>query len=319
MVGGPALTVTRALAAAVLTDLELAGNIGKKGSETDLTVFDRKKGDFVLSLIVPHRFPEKLMPLLFALGGADAAVVSVSELTRSLGDTIVAVDAFAPPHVAVFLPGTVVQEQVRPLLKGTVLGGAPAFSSHHELAQFLSDPARAPRPAAGTAVMVDQSFEVKGVGTVVLGKVHAGPVRVNQKLQVLPGGPEVSVRSIQIHDDNHDAGPAGVRVGLALRGASVDDLPRGCVLADGAKTAVVEAVEGHFRANPFFKPAPSAGNVVHVASGFASSPGRIADVGANSMRVELEKPVVRLEGLPAVVAALDAPGSRLVGSFSSME
>lgn len=310
------MSVTRALAAAVLTDLELAGKIGKKGTETDLSIFDRKKGDFVLSLIVPHRFPEKLMPLLFALGGADAAVVSVAELDRALGDTIVAVDAFRPPHTAIFLPGAVVAEQVAPLVKGTVLEGAPVFDSHHELAEFLSDPARAPRPAQGTAVMIDQAFDVKGVGTVVLGKVHAGPVRVNQKLRVMPRGPEVSVRSIQIHDDDHDQGPPGVRVGLALRGASVDDLPRGCVLAEGAKVEVVEAIEGPFRANPFFKPAPAVGHVVHVASGLASAPGRVAAVGDGSMRVELAKPVVRLEGLPAAVGALDAPGSRLVGSFS---
>jgi selenocysteine-specific translation elongation factor len=309
------MTVTRALTGAVLTDLELAGKIAKKGTETDLTIFDRKKGDFVLSLIVPHRYPEKVMPLLFALAGADAAVVCIGELTRALGDTIVAVDAFAPPTAAVFLPGPVTREQLAPLTMGTALEKAPVFESHHELADFLSDPARAPRPAAGTAVLVDQSFDVKGVGTVVLGKVHAGPVRVNQKLQVLPKGPEVSVRSIQIHDDDHDAGPPGVRVGLALRGASVDDLPRGSVLAAGAKAPVAPSVSGPFRANRFFKPAPAAGDVVHVASGFGSSPGRVAEAGPASLTVELEKPLVRVEGLPAVVAALDAPGSRIVGSF----
>jgi selenocysteine-specific translation elongation factor len=310
------VTVTRALTAAVLTDLDLAGKVAKRGSETDLTIFDRKKGDFVLSLLVPHRYPEKLMPLLIALAGADAAVVSVGELTRALGDAIVAVEAFRPPSVAVYLPGAVSRDQLQPLLRGTLLERAPTFDTHHALSDFLGDEARAPRPAQGTAVMVDQSFEVKGVGTVVLGKVHAGPVRVNQKLTALPAGAETSVRSIQIHDDDHDTGPAGVRVGLALRGATVDDVPRGTVLASGALTPTVEVVEGPFRPNAFFKPPPSVGAVVHVASGFGSSPGRVAAADGATLRVELEKPLVRLEGLPAVVASLDAPGSRIVGWFS---
>src|SRR5690242_8872402 len=111
--------ITRALTAGLLTDLDLASKVGKKGTETDITIFDHKKNEFVLSLVVPHRFPEKLTPLLFTLGMADAAIVSARELTRNLAEEVVATDLFAPPSGMVFAPGPVTEDQLSPLLKGT--------------------------------------------------------------------------------------------------------------------------------------------------------------------------------------------------------
>ena len=309
------MTVKRAITAAVLTDLDLAGKIGKKGGESDLTIFDHKKNEFVLSLVVPHRFPEKLPPLLFALGMSDIVVLSARELTKTLAEEVVASDLFSPPGGIIHAPGPVSQEQLAPLLKGTALERYPVVTNHFEVADYVSSTDRKVRKCDGTMVLVDQAFEVKGVGAVILGKVHAGPIRVNQKLQVLPKGPEVSVRSIQIHDDDHAEGPAGVRVGLAVRGAKVEELSRGTVLAAGVSPPVVQSVSGAFAANKFFKPAPTKGQVVHVACGLDSVPGRIEEVAAGSLTVALERPIVRVPGLPALVASLDAPGSKIVGAF----
>lgn len=307
--------VTRALTCAVLTDPDLASKIGKKGTETDVTIFDHKKNEFVLSLVVPHRFPEKLTPLLFSLGMADAVVVSARELTRTLAEEVVATDLFSPPSGLVFAPGPVTEDQLGPLLKGTALERFKVVTSHFEVADYLSSPDRHPRKADGTVVLVDQAFDVKGVGAVILGKVHAGPVRVHQKLRVLPGGGEAQVRSIQIHDDDHPEGPAGVRVGLAVRGVEVKDLPRGTVLEDGAKLEAKDVVEGEFAPNKFFKPAPAAGQVVHAVCGLDAVPGKIESIGSGRARLKLERPLTRLKGLPVVVASLDAPGSKIVGAF----
>lgn len=309
------MTVTRALTAAVLTDLELAGRLGKKGTETDLSIYDHKKNEFVLSLVVPHRFPEKLSPLLLALGMADAAVLSVRELSRTLGEAVVACDLFAPPSGMIFAPGPIVADQLAPLLKGTALERYPIVTSHFEVADFLTDVHRHPRKVEGAMVLVDQSFDVKGVGAVVLGKVHGGPVKVHQKLRVLPHGGEAQVRSIQIHDDDHAEGPAGVRVGLALRGVDVNDLPRGTVLAESPKLETTETVDGLFARNKFFKPAPAPGQVVHAFLGLDDVPGRIEAVDEATARVKLDRPAVRVPGLPAVLAALDAPGSKIIGAF----
>jgi len=307
--------VTRALTAAVLTDLDLAGKLGKKGTETDLTIFDHKKNEFVLSAVVPHRFPEKLPPLLFALGMADAVVLSARELSKTLAEEVVATDFVAPPSGVICASGALSADQLAPLLKGTVLERYPVVNSHFEVLDFLMNADRRYRTCEGTVVLVDQAFEVKGVGTVVLGKVHGGPVKVHQKLRLLPGGGEAQVRSIQIHDDDHPEGPVGTRVGLALRGTDSKALPRGTVLEAGSKVEVTDTVEGEFAPNKFFKPPPSAGQVIHALCGLDATPGRIESIGGGRAKLKLERPIARVSGLPVVVASLDAPGSKIVGAF----
>ena len=307
--------ITRALTAAVLTDLDLAGKLGKKGGETDLTIFDYKKNEFVLSAVVPHRFPEKLPPLLFSLAMADAVVISARELSRTLAEEVVATDFIVPPAGVICTSGGVTADQLAPLLKGTHLEKYPVVNSHFEVLDFLTSVDRRYRRCDGTVVLVDQAFEVKGVGTVVLGKVHGGPVKVHQKLRISPGGGEVQVRSIQIHDDDHPEGPVGTRVGLAVRGADSKLLPRGTVLDAGGVIANSDTVEGEFASNKFFKPAAAAGQVVHALCGLDAAPGRIESIGGGKAKLKLERPIARVSGLPVVVASLDAPGSKIIGAF----
>ncbi|GAC1318880.1 MAG: selenocysteine-specific translation elongation factor [Chloroflexota bacterium] len=78
---------------------------------------------------------------------------------------------------------------------------------------------------------VDRVFSVRGFGTVVTGTLHSGLVRVDEELEVLPGGRRVRVRGLQTHGEHrHDAGP-GSRVAINVSGATRDDIERGDVLA----------------------------------------------------------------------------------------
>ena len=75
--------------------------------------------------------------------------------------------------------------------------------------------------------MVDHSFSVKGVGEVILGFVKKGVVRKYDKLTLLPANKEVIVRSIQMQDEDYDEAEAGSRVGLAIKGVTVEEIKRG--------------------------------------------------------------------------------------------
>ena len=48
----------------VLGEQTIANDFGKKGTVTDLTVYDRKESDIIRTWVVPNGFPEKIQPLL---------------------------------------------------------------------------------------------------------------------------------------------------------------------------------------------------------------------------------------------------------------
>ena len=84
-------------------------------------------------------------------------------------------------------------------------------------------------------MVVDHCFDVKGVGTVILGKVINGKVKQYDNLKLYPAGIDVMIKSIQMHDDpvNESVTPARVRTGTercqARRGGPRRcDLSRGC-------------------------------------------------------------------------------------------
>jgi selenocysteine-specific elongation factor len=76
---------------------------------------------------------------------------------------------------------------------------------------------------------VDRCFVLSGAGVVVTGTVHAGEIRVDDRLLLTPSGLEVRVRSL--HAQNHAAelGRAGERCALNLTGPrlSKDAISRG--------------------------------------------------------------------------------------------
>ena len=79
-------------------------------------------------------------------------------------------------------------------------------------------------------VQIDHAFNVKGVGTVVLGLIKQGTVKTYDQLKICPGGRDVLVKSIQMHDDPVNESKSPARVGLAVKGVDADDISRGDVI-----------------------------------------------------------------------------------------
>src|SRR5436190_910410 len=65
----------------------------------------------------------------------------------------------------------------------------------------LADARRAVRQWEEPAVLhVDRVFALRGIGTVVTGTLWSGVIREGERVEVLPEGIELRVRSIQVHD-----------------------------------------------------------------------------------------------------------------------
>ena len=92
---------------------------------------------------------------------------------------------------------------------------------------------------------VQDVYEITGIGTVPVGKVETGIMKVGQKIIVLPGrtgtGIPGEVKTIEAHHESLPEAPAGMNVGVNLRGVGKKDIARGDVICDaGAPIPIVE-------------------------------------------------------------------------------
>jgi selenocysteine-specific elongation factor len=74
---------------------------------------------------------------------------------------------------------------------------------------------------------IDRVFTMKGFGSVVTGTTYAGRVRVDDEVEVLPGGKKSRARGVQVHGQPRDEASAGERTSMNLADVPLDELHRG--------------------------------------------------------------------------------------------
>jgi len=90
---------------------------------------------------------------------------------------------------------------------------------------------------------IQDVYEITGIGTVPVGKIETGIMRVGQKVKILPGrsgkGIDGEIRSIEMHHEQLQEAPAGDNVGVNIRGVGKKDITRGDVICDAGKPATM--------------------------------------------------------------------------------
>ena len=302
--------------------------LGKKGTSTDITLYDSKKGDDTISFIEPTRYPERLAPLFFSTSIAKKAIVVVDELNSTFGECVVMLQCSGISSGYFVLRNYVTKEKIEPLIKGTNLEkfefveDDPTFLRE----QLLTEAGKqkmAPEPEAEIAgtVPVDHAFNVKGVGTVVLGVVINGAIKKHDLLKVLPGTKTAQIRSIQKHDDEFDFATEGDRVGLALKNIAIEDLERGTVLT--TDTSIKSMTSLKTRANLMkYWPTPiKEGMVLHVGHWMQFVPCKVEAISDQGdwrkpdLTLTLEKELVHSAGDVAVLTYLEGGKLRVAGTI----
>ena len=62
---------------AVIGPADFARELGKKGTVSDITLYDLKQGKDTVTFIEASKYPERLAPLFFAVSMADSAIVVI--------------------------------------------------------------------------------------------------------------------------------------------------------------------------------------------------------------------------------------------------
>ncbi|RSU14806.1 selenocysteine-specific translation elongation factor [Vagococcus acidifermentans] len=142
-----------------------------------------------------------------------------------------------------------IQEQVQ----GTVLEGADIVETDAvtgygldnliaKIEQFTEE--EHPVSASGNARLnIDRVFSVKGFGTVVTGTLLDGPISVGDTLYSYATGNKVTVRNIQVHEQNCQQARPGQRTALNLSNVSKQELKRGDVLSRSDQIPVTWMVD----------------------------------------------------------------------------
>jgi len=164
-----------------------------------------------------------------------------------------------------------------------------------ELRRALADEADSVQKrsrAAATRLFVDRVFTLRGIGTVVTGTLWSGSIGEGDVLRAEPGGAEVRVRSVQVHDQQVERAEAGQRVAVALPGVERGRLRRGDALVEpGAYPAsyrldvVLELLDD----------VPD-GRRLHVHHGTAEHYGRVVRAGERYAQLRLASPAVAARG-----------------------
>ncbi|PSM53257.1 selenocysteine-specific elongation factor [Campylobacter blaseri] len=78
---------------------------------------------------------------------------------------------------------------------------------------------------------IDRIFTLKGVGTIITGSLIEGTISKNEKLICLDNNKQVTVRSVQVHDNFVDIATSPNRVALNLANITVNSLEKGQILS----------------------------------------------------------------------------------------
>ena len=291
----------------------VASQLGKKGTQSDLTLFDSSHDGHHTTLVEPTHFPEKFAPLLSALAMADRCVLVVEQLSRPVAETIATVDLFDLPTTIVTGPAVGVEELGR-ALRGTRLESVPRGPLDPAQLRATVDSWRVPPDPGPVAAPIDHVFPVKGVGTVALGVVRTGTLKVHEHLRLWPTDRTVEVRSIQVHDVDVKEAGTGERVGVALKGVEVDQVERGQILAPAGSLCAGEELIGE-RLVPcrYYKGDWGPGSRMSVAIGMQTAPAAVDTRSDATVRFTTDRPVVYRVGQPAYLFDLNAGnGPRIV-------
>ncbi len=201
---------------------ELASLIGKKGSVNGISFFNRKIGDDVIVALYPTNAVEKPYGMAESMLVSDIIVISTADVGKEFGEALVAASLL---DKKVLLTN---ENDVSKFLSGGLLKNYEIVGKEEVIDKIL---AYKPEKADSTVrVDIDKAFPVTGIGTVTLGVVISGIVRVHDTLHH-NSGKSITVRSMQSQDVDVKEAPPGTRVGIAIKGMEHDEIEKGDVFA----------------------------------------------------------------------------------------
>jgi selenocysteine-specific translation elongation factor len=297
-----------------LGQTEFVKELGKKGQSSDVTTYDKKKDDRIMTYVIPSGYPEKIQPLITAINLAEYSIVNVNKLDRYLGEQIVALDLLQLDKGFLLHSYEVDNEKLKGLLKNTVASSFKVEQNIESLKESINSLSSVKRDGS-PIIHIDNIFNVKGVGVVVLGILKQGAIKVHDELILFPQKKKVTIKSIQMHDKNVEESYSPARVGLALTGVSYDEITRGDILSSfNHFTSADQELIMNFNKVPFYKNELSENHLYLLSIGTQIKPAKIKKLENDKLKIISEKLFSFRAKDIAILLNPDSRDIRIVGS-----
>jgi selenocysteine-specific translation elongation factor len=294
----------------VLGKQDIASEFGKKGTESDLTLYDRKESDIIKTWVIPNGFPEKIQPLFQAINLAEYVIFHVDKLDKFTGEQIIALDSLKKEKGILSHTFDVDESKLNKMIKGTVVENYARVDQDKIKEEMNTlEPITNDNPAE---LLIDHCFDVKGVGTVILGKVSNGTIKQYDNLKLYPHNIDVLIKSIQMHDDPVLESVCPARVGLAVKGAKPDEVGRGDVISVENAVDIKTEIELDFEKSPFYKSEISENQGCLVNIGLQTKAAKFSSI--SPLKLIFEKPIICKKNDIAVILKPESTTIRILGS-----
>ncbi len=207
----------------VLGEQTIANDFGKKGTVTDLTVYDRKESDIIRTWVVPNGFPEKIQPLLQAINIAEYVIFYVASLDRYTGEQILALDMLNKKNGILCHSYEVDETRLHSMIKGTVLQNYKKVDSPNIKEELVKLPSVS--NDGPVQIVIDHSFDVKGVGTVIPDEVGGGDIITSDESLEVKNELEITFKQSPFYKENISENQMClVSIGLQIKAAKFSSI-----------------------------------------------------------------------------------------------
>jgi len=122
----------------IVGDHQIAGELGKSGTTTDVSIYDRKTQDAIYTWTIAITFPDKIQSLMQAINIGEYAILNVTKIDKYLGEQILALDAINLTEGFILHSYQVDETELKKLIKNTAVSNYKFVDNIDQLKQEMS-------------------------------------------------------------------------------------------------------------------------------------------------------------------------------------
>jgi len=262
-------------------DKALADFVGKGTTEGSMTIGSRKVENDIITGLFPNLIAEKFYTSAETMLLGDQIILSTQSVDQLFGEVLIG--ASLTGKKILFTK----DNDISNLLGSLNIPSYEFAEKQNIISKIL---AFKKTPSQEVRVDIDHAFPVKGIGTVILGIVTSGKVKVHDQLYH-SSGKLVEVKSIQSQDIDIQEADSGTRVGLGLKGIEHTEIEKGDILTK-EKVEKRNSVSVKTKISEISKEKPQSGSRYLLVSNFLHSNVLVETFENDILKLRLEKSLI---------------------------